>query len=980
LQSQAAATPESDYETKAVLLHALAVAGQGDFAVANRLFRNRPALSSAAMAYLALALIEIDRKPMATELLVSLAKRSLDAPMTRGDARHALVPWNAASAELRALVALGLQKAAVEPAKTKELVDWLLAHRVGHRWTPEKATGPATLALCEWFAKARFQGEHYQLTVYVNEKPVKTIDVGDQAETQTVEVPPALLKKGKQRVNFTITGRGEYTYQCVLGGFVPAGQLKSTNRDWAVYRYYQPAPLEVDGREVPRGFDVLQGGYTPFRNKLTQLPVGRRGHVELYIGRHNLPPESNNEQLEYLVITEPLPSGVTVIEKSVRGAFERFEVAPGAITFYVGNRRHVGTIEYEVHGYVPGEYQAAPTVLHDAYRPERLSVGSLAALTVLPLGATSGDLYRLTPRELFELGKLYFAKKDYKRAASHLVELINKWNTNADVYKESARILLDVHLETGPAHEIVRYFEIIKERWPDLEIPFSKILKVAAAYHDIGEYERSYLVYRATAQSSFQRESELPGFLDAQKEFLRSVTVMQQLLLSYPPEAYIAEATEALAEQVYAKAATANDDPKLREQKVFRVDLIRRAALMLDDFLTEYPTDPAADQASFALANALLELKDYKGAIAACSRYAERFRESELVDSFWYVIGFGHFALGQHEQALEMCKKVAEAKRLDKRSGREEESRNKWRAVYIRGQVYHSLGRALEAIREYERVADKYADAKEAIDYFRRKAIELPEVLTVKPNQPAEVELKFRNIARCDVKVYKIDLMTFTLLERNLQGVTRINLAGIRPHHEAAIELGNGEDFHDRSQKLKLPLKEEGAYLVVARGADLHTSGLVLVSPLAVEIQEDAGAGRVRATVRDALKEGYVPSVHVKVIGTRNDDFVSGDSDLRGVFVADGIKGAATVVAQATGNRYAFYRGRTELGPPPVPAAQQGAKAPAQQQPAREGQQVELLEDLMQQNRAIQQDRQGVLQRLYEKRAKGVEVKGAFDQ
>ena len=39
----------ADYGSQAVLLHALSTAGQGDFALANRLYRVRPSLSSAAL-------------------------------------------------------------------------------------------------------------------------------------------------------------------------------------------------------------------------------------------------------------------------------------------------------------------------------------------------------------------------------------------------------------------------------------------------------------------------------------------------------------------------------------------------------------------------------------------------------------------------------------------------------------------------------------------------------------------------------------------------------------------------------------------------------------------------------------------------------------------------------------------------------------------------------------------------------------------
>jgi uncharacterized protein YfaS (alpha-2-macroglobulin family) len=55
LRGQLAATDNADYESKAVVLHALAVAGQDDFPLANRLYRSRPALSTSALVHLAMA-------------------------------------------------------------------------------------------------------------------------------------------------------------------------------------------------------------------------------------------------------------------------------------------------------------------------------------------------------------------------------------------------------------------------------------------------------------------------------------------------------------------------------------------------------------------------------------------------------------------------------------------------------------------------------------------------------------------------------------------------------------------------------------------------------------------------------------------------------------------------------------------------------------------------------------------------------------
>ena len=982
LQSQIAATAETDYDSKAILLQALAASGRGDFTLANRLYRNRPALSSAALANLALSLAEMDHERMAEDLLALLGQRNLDESATRTAGLSGL-PWGQSSVEIRALYALALEEASPDSSKTKELIDWLMSQRTGHRWAPDKATGPATLAAARWFGRTRFDEQHYKLTIVVNDLEVKTLDIDKQTGSLVVDVPARILKPGKQRVNFQLTGRGQYTFQAILSGFVEADKLKSTTQDWSVRRHYEPAPLEFDGQEIPRGFANLQGSFTTFRNPLTQLPVGRRGHVELEIWRSNIPPNASEEQVEYLVVTEPLPSGVTVIENSIAGGFERYEINPGSITFYVGGRAYIDPIRFDVHGYLAGDYRAAPTVIRNAYRPDQMAAAEAKKLTVLALGAKSADPYRLTPQELFELGKRQFDKKDFKEAGANLGELLGKWNVNAEAYKEAARMLLDIHLETGPPGEIVHYFEIIKEKWPELEFPFEKIVKVAAAYHEMGEYERSYLVFRATAESSFLRETAVAGFLEGQGEFVRSVAFMNRLLAEYPPEPYVAAATFALSQRVYAKAPKAADDPKLREKKINRVDLVSQALAMVENFLTDFPADPAADQAAFSEANALLELKAYKDVIARATKFAARYPKSDYLDSFWYIVAFGHFALGEHEQALDMAKKVAESKRIDRQTGREVESPNKWEAIYIMGQVYHSLGKAAQAIAEYTRVEDRFADAKQAIAYFMRQEISLPEITTIRPSQPAELELKFRNVAAVDTKLYRIDLMKFGLLKRNLAGITQINLAGIRPFFETRLELGDGKDYRDRMHKLTLPVKEEGAYLLVCRGGDLYASGLVLVSPLAVEVQEDPPAGQVRVTVKDVLKDSYISEVRAKVIGSRNEDFVSGATDLRGVFVAQGVRGTSTVIAETDAGRYAFFRGQTELGPPPEPAKPAGGAEAAPQpggdkQTGGQGQDNGLLHNLELGNSKIQSDNGDALKQIYQQNKAGVKAKEAY--
>jgi len=913
----------SDLDTKAVLLHAQAVLGHGDYAMANHLYRDRPALSPLALVYLALTFVEMERKAVATELLELLAQRDLDAR------KPCMTPGGTAT-ELRALYALAALRTAPQGGKARELNEWLLAQRQGHRWTPDLATGPATMALARWCAENRSSGDRYTLQVTINDAQPITLSLERSAATQTLDIPPGDLRPGKQRIALQLTGRGRYTYQCTLGGLVPIAKLVNRTDRWTVARSYEPAPREIDGRPVARGFTCVQGGSQSFRNPLVHLPVGARGLVTLNVRRPN-----QEDPLEYLVVSESVPAGASVLESSLRGGFERYEITPGGITFFIGDRATIEPIQYQLYGLLAGQYQVVPCVVGNPYRPEQLAVSAPQSLTVIPAGAPSGDPYRLTPDELLALGKAAHAAGRSSAVIEHLTPLLAGWKLRGEFNQKTVEMLLDAHLELGPPAKIVHYFEIIKGQWPNVEIPFTKILQIAAAYQALGEHERSYLVYRAAVEGSFLRDTGVAGFLDTQGEFLRSVALLDRYTRQYPPEPYVAAARFALSQQIYARAddASAEAAPadELRDARLERKQLIERSWRMLEGLLHEFPDDPAADQAAFSSATALIDLQRYAEAAAACRHYARRYPRSPLLDTFWYIIGYAQFAAGRSTDALEMCRKVAETQVIDPQTGVAGPTRNKWRAIYILGQIHHSLGQPVEAIRYYRQVEDRFPDARQAIASFLRQSIELPELTTLRPDAPPIVPLKYANVAACDLKVYRIDLLRFSEIQRDMRGIAEINLAGIRPLHEALVALGDGRDYRTRQKPLELPLKKEGAYLVVCRGENQYTSGLAIVSPLVIDVDEEPREGLVRATLRDARTEVPVPGVRVKVIGSLNAQPVVGTTDLRGVFVAEGVRGAATVIAATETARYAFHRGAGE-----VPGGMVQRAAPAGQPiPAR---------------------------------------------
>ena len=104
-----------------------------------------------------------------------------------------------------------------------------------------------------------------------------------------------------------------------------------------------------------------------------------------------------------------------------------------------------------------------------------------------------------------------------------------------------------------------------------------------------------------------------------------------------------------------------------------------------------------------------------------------------------------------------------------------------------------------------------------------------------------------------------------------------------------------------------MPVKKEGAYLVVCRGEDLYASGLLLISPLEIESHFDASAGQVRVFVKDATTGKYLSDVQVKLLPRQAFGQVGivGATDLRGVFTAT-CPAEATIVAQAGSGRYGY--------------------------------------------------------------------------
>ena len=504
--------------------------------------------------------------------------------------------------------------------------------------------------------------------------------------------------------------------------------------------------------------------------------------------------------------------------------------------------------------------------------------------------------------ENFALGKAYFDDGKYGDARP-LLETLSKDSPNFNE-KETAKMLLRIYMteEHYGARNVVQAFEGSRDHYPDLDIPIDRIQVVSSAYRDIGEFERATMVHRSAIESSFARDANVSAALQDHGEFLRSIEFIEGLWREYPDIPTTIPAYFAIAQSLYASKDAADGKAKPAP----KIQTLKRTVKILSQFLTLYPTNPLADDAAFSLANAYMDLEDFQNVVQLC-RLNQAYRpDSVLLSSFQYMEALGLFALNQYDKAIKAATLVASS-----------ESEDRDFARYIIGQIFHAQGKPAQAIDWYSRVRQIYPDADESIAHFEAQQISIPEVTVKRPKTDVVLTLKHRNIKSAEIQVYRIELMNLYLREKNLSRVTQVHLAGIEPEVSQTVNFGDAKDFIEATRDISLPITDEGAYLVICRGGNLSASGLILITPLEIEVQEGAESGRVRVVVQDALSGKYQPSVHVKAVGSAGGRFISGETDFRGIFIADGLHGTTTVIARDGMNRYAFHRGDLWLGSAP---------------------------------------------------------------
>jgi hypothetical protein len=202
--------------------------------------------------------------------------------------------------------------------------------------------------------------------------------------------------------------------------------------------------------------------------------------------------------------------------------------------------------------------------------------------------------------------------------------------------------------------------------------------------------------------------------------------------------------------------------------------------------------------------------------------------------------------------------------------------------------------------------------------------------------------------------------------------VTEVNLSGISPTISTTVQLGGrgaGGGAMQASHEVTLPIEEVGAYLVIVRGEDIHTSCLVLINQMELVVEDNSGNIRIQSI--DPVTDTLIPGVQIRILD--QGQVQSGTTDRRGLFVSDASDVIPTVIARRGSSDYAFFRGSTSIQID-TRHDQMNRMSPTQNMEMQD-----YLKNVIQFNDDNRDARDGAWQMELQKKRKGIQVKQAAD-
>ncbi|MBV9469317.1 MAG: hypothetical protein JOZ57_08730, partial [Abitibacteriaceae bacterium] len=257
------------------------------------------------------------------------------------------------------------------------------------------------------------------------------------------------------------------------------------------------------------------------------------------------------------------------------------------------------------------------------------------------------------------------------------------------------------------------------------------------------------------------------------------------------------------------------------------------------------------------------------------------------------------------------------------------------RTQILIAQTYEGEGDLVKALAAYRMVLDKFprskwvSDAHAHIQQITRHEISLDSMGAQPPGQTAKLSIWTRNVKRVNFSAYRVNLENVltqpaTLNNHDVQFTQFTgnfgSIADARKWFGPQVATWNFDtkdkgDYQNTSETIDIPIKERGAYVVVAQSDGLRVARVLVISDLAilkkVDRDEtltyiaDARTGKPVMNARVIIKETYNED------STTKTDVARGTSDEQGFFTKKLVRGRdrytnGVEVFAWTGNRYAM--------------------------------------------------------------------------
>ncbi len=944
----------NDLENKVLILYALSSNNKASYPYVNRLYRNRHKLSLRGLNLLSLTLHNMNRNAEALELLVIIKNKIKNNGFNN---KKTYLDFLGSKSEVIALSMLSFLKLKKYTFKSKPYLVKLFHNLNKLKYVSQEFLALFSECISTYLIHQKPYKTNFNLKIKWNNKTIINKKITGINPPKTININKNI--KNKNKLEISIKGKGEIFYSGVLSHFQPIVREKLTKYGSLTKTIKYPK-YSINSKPFSRGYSTIEReyySYTVQELKNTAQHIIFPVSIRLYL--------NSNIKESYFIMEDNIPAGCTFVQDTVSGQYSYYRKDKNKLIFYIKRRspkqRYI-YINYKLISRFRGHYKTLPTQVYPISNYNKIILGKVKKLSILNPDYNTFKSYNLSPDELYTIGKYYFEHNNYKKSKDLLNKVFTKHRLRDKYYKESCVMLLYISLANNNHNEVVKFFELLKERYPKLIIPFEKVLKIADSYHNIKEDERAIQVLNGTIKSYFLQEVAIPGTLSSLNKVLEAYNLINQLIKDYPDYKLVLKTYYTFAQNIYLRYT------ELKSKKVKKLKpnmLFTMAKNIFQTYLIYYPESYNADEVAFTLLNLYLDHKNYKQTINKALLYSRRYKNSRFLDGYKFIAAHALFKKGDYLKARNFAKSVS----YDLFPGElnlKKESDNKYFAILMLAKIYHYQKKFIKALREYNKVKNKFVEAKRSIEFIKEKKILLKEVTQIKEKEISKIDLTFKGLKNVMLKLYKVNFTILALKQKDLTKVTKINLSGIKPFFQRKYSLSRYIPHTPIKTSIKLPIKKVGAYLLVFKSDEVQGSGIILKSNLTLDVIEKTISGRVRITVLDN-KNRFVKGVNIRFIGSKKGQYKRAVTDLRGSAETDNLSNIALVVGEKN-NHYCFYRGKYPIIKSPI--------KPKTELKIRKPIMINELGSISKKRSAIQRSNRAYWQNQYEREedVKGVEV------